>query len=281
MKRILLSIQLVFILILPLTIPVSANENLPLVVDQAGILTPAELASLEVKVQNIRNEYEMDVVILTIDSLDGQSPQAYADNYYDTHGYGYGEDASGLLFFLAIEDREWYISTFGKAVYVLTDYGIQEIAESSFYFLDNTGYFGLFDAFLMYLPDYMDAYESGTPIDGYADYSGDFYHGTQDEIIYYEEDSAPSIVFSLAIGFIIAAAVVLIMRGSMNTKRPQYNASSYIKTGSFHLDFHQDLFLYSNVSKVRKQQNTSGNGGGSSVHRSSTGHRHGGGGGRF
>lgn len=282
MKRKVIFMILILVFAATVVFPVSASETLPLIVDNAGILDPAENASLEAKAQNFRSEYELDVVILTIDSLDGQSAQAYADNYYDSLGYGYGDDASGLLFLMSMEDREWYISTSGKAVYALTDYGIQELADSSFCFLDSTGYFGVFNAFFMYLPEYLDAYEAGTPIDGYADHSEDSYHGTPDAVVFYEEEYTPSIFLSLVIGILVAGTVILIMRGSMNTRRRLHGASGYMKSGSFRLRSHQDLFLYSNVSKVRHQQgNSTNSGGGSSVHRGSGGRRHGGGGGRF
>ena len=51
--------------------------------------------------------------------------------------------------------------------------------------------------------------------------------------------------------------------------------------GSWKLTQHRDLFLYSNVSKVRKQDPPKNSGGGSSVHRSTSGRSHGGGGGKF
>lgn len=281
MKRILFSLFLSVMLILTLSLVVSAAVGLPMVVDNADLLDPAEESSLEEKAQELRSQYEMDIVILTVDSLNGKTAQDYADDYYDENGYGYDENGSGVLFLLAMAEREWYISTCGEAIYALTDYGIQQLGETAFSYLYGDDFEPVFDAFLTVLPEYLDAHEVGAPVDGYADDSEDYYHGEQDTVVYYEEEYSPSIFLSLVIGVIAAAVVSLIMRSSMNTKRKQYNASSYMKNESFHLKRHQDLFLYSNVSKVRRQQNNSSSGGGSSVHRSSGGRRHGGGGGRF
>ena len=61
----------------------------------------------------------------------------------------------------------------------------------------------------------------------------------------------------IGIGIAVAAVVLLVLCSSMNTKHMQYGASEYIKTGTFHLRERQDLFLYSSVSKVRRQQNNS------------------------
>lgn len=281
MKHRSLYIFLAMILIFSLPLGVSATGDLPLIVDNADLLDPSEEAALEEKAFELRSQYEMDIVILTVDSLNGISVQDYADNYYDENGYGYDEDGSGILLVLAMSEREWYISTCGDAIYALTDYGIQELGETAFSYLYGNDFEPVFNAYLTHLPEYLSAYEIGAPVDGHSDYSRDHYHGDQKSVVYYEEEHSPSIFVSLVIGAITAAVVILIMRSSMNTKRRQYNASTYMQSDSFHLKRHQDLFLYSNVSKVRRQQNNSGGGSGSSVHRSSGGRHHGGGGGRF
>lgn len=280
MKHRIIPMILVVILLFSLPLSVSASESLPMVIDNADLLDNSEEAALETKAQELRSKYEMDIVILTVTSLEGKSAQAYADDYYDNNGYGYGNDENGLLFLLAMEEREWYISTYGEAIYTFTDYGIQTLGESVFSYLQEDNYATVFNAYLAFLPEYFHAYDAGAAVDGYAAYSGAYYHGEQDTVVYYENDHTPSFLLSLVIGMIAAAIVILIMRSSMNTKRKQRSASSYLKAGSFRLRHHQDLFLYSNVSKVRRQQNNS-SGGGSSVHRSSSGRRHGGRGGKF
>jgi uncharacterized protein len=118
-------------------------------------------------------------------------------------------------------------------------------------------------------------------VDGFADYTDDYYHGDQEEILYYEEESAPSLLLSLLCGMVISGIVILIMRFSMNTKRQQRCATAYMVDGSWNLTQHRDMFLYSNVTKTRKQEPSENKGGGSSVHRSSSGRSHGGGGGKF
>lgn len=282
MSRKLIPFALCLFFLIALILPVSAASNLPMVVDNAGLLTNDEILLLEEKAMGLRAEYETDIVILTVESLEYKTAQNYADDYFDESGYGYGNLESGVLLLISMEERDWYISTSGEMIYALTDYGIQQLGESILWYLSEGEYFDAFETYLNEMPYYLDALAEGTPIDGYADFSGDFYHEKNGETVYYEQDTSPNFVVSLLIGIITATVTVLIMRGSMNTKRTQHSASGYLKAGSFRLKRRQDLFLYSNVSKVRRQQNnTSGGGGGSSVHRSSGGHRHGGGGGKF
>lgn len=270
------SLLLAVLLLSCLVLSASANGG-RYIIDEAGLLYPEEAATLEDMAAALSASYGINAVILTVDSLGSVTAQDYADDYYDTNGYS--ED--GVLFLLAMEEREWYISTCGTVIYALTDYGIQQLGEGILPYL-SSGYW--YDGFCFYLesiPYYLDAYLSGDPADGYADYSGDYYHGQQDELVYYPRDNQPSFLLALIIGLTIGGITVLIMRSTMNTKRAQRGASVYLKDGSWNLHTHQDIFLYSNVTRTRRQQNTSGRGGGSSVHRSSGGRSHGGGGGRF
>lgn len=281
MKRKILSLLLSLLLVLCISLPAAAAEQPRYIIDGAELLTSDEEQILEEKALSLRADYKMDVVILTVPSLDGSTPQNYADDYFDDYGYGYGEDYSGILLLLSMEERDWYISTSGDAIYALTDYGTQSSMEIPLSYLGDGDYYGGFCAWLDGLPAYLNSSENGTPIDGYADYSGDYYHADNEETVYYGETSSPSIFLSLVIGVAAAAIVIVCMRFSMNTKRPQSGASNYLDEGSYHLYTRQDIFLYSNVSKVARPKENSSSGGGSSVHRSSSGRRHGGGGGKF
>ena len=281
MKRKLLSGLLCLLLLSSLVLNVSAADNQVLVIDNAGLLSSDEVSSLETLAKTMTEAYRMDIVLLTVETTGYRSVQDYADDFYEDNGYGQGSFNSGILFLLDMEEREWYISTCGDAIYAVTDYGVQQLGEAALDYLSAGNYYDAFLAYLAELQMYLDAYQLGAPIDGYADYSGDYYHGQREENIYYEEDSSPSLLLSLIIGFVAAAVSVGIMRASMNTKRSQRGAAEYMKPGSYHLIKHQDLFLYSNITKTRRQENKPSSGGGSSVHRSSGGRRHGGGGGKF
>lgn len=282
MKRTILCLILSLTLLIPSSLICSASESLPAIVDQAALLDSTQESALETKAQELRAQLELDIVILTVDSLNGYSAQDHADDFFDSNGYGYNGTDDGLLLLLAMEEREWYISTSGKAIYALTDYGIQELGELTVSSFAN-GYDTGFDVFLSCLPEYFRAYEEGSPVDGWADYSEDYYHGDRESVVYYEEEPSPNLILSLAVGLLVGGVALLIMRSTMNTKRRRNGACDYMKSGTYYLHTHRDLFLYSNVSKVRRQQNTSSGsrGGGSSVHRSSGGRSHGGGGGRF
>ena len=274
---------LISLVLLAAVLPCSyADELPPMVVDGADLLSDAEEQALTSQALDIREAYKEDVIIVTTSSLSGQSPQEFADDFFDKNGYGYGSNRSGVLFLISMGEREWYISTSGDAIYALTDYGIQQLGNVALENgLSSGEYYRAFAAFLEELPEYFKALGKGTPIDGYADYSGSYYHGDREDVVYYEEESSPSILLSMCVGLVIAAVALLIMRAGMNTRRRQPNASSYLKNGSLDIHTLQDMFLYSSVTKTRRAESSSNRGGGSSIHTSSSGSSHGGGGGKF
>ena len=278
MKR-MISAALCLLLLISGIQTVSA-DTLPHVVDFADLISDWEQESLEETIASIRENCALDVVILTVNSLEGKSAQTYADDYYDENPYGYGDDRSGLLLLIAMDTREWYISTCGEAIYIFTDYGLEQMAENFLPDLSYGDYYGAFQRFLADIPEYHRLYELGSPIDGYA--PPDAYEPEYgDEIVYLpKQEPSPAMKFliAFAIGIIVAAGAIAIMRSSMNTAKPQKNAVNYIQSGSYRLHTRRDMYLYSRVTKTAKPQNNGS--GGSSVHRSGGG-SHGGRGGKF
>ena len=75
----------IFALILwvSLAVPAVAAERLPRLVDHANLLTASEERTLLNNLDEISTRQNMDVVIVTVDTLEGKSPQDYADDFYD------------------------------------------------------------------------------------------------------------------------------------------------------------------------------------------------------
>jgi len=285
MKRITI---LILSVVLVLSFPLHAFASEPKIVDDAGLLSDNEVHLLEEKTRNLSNSYDMDVVIVTANSLNGKTSEAYADDYFDDNGYGIGSDYSGVLLLLSTEYKDWAISTCAETIYALTDYGVEAVFSEIAPYLANDQYYQAFDVYLDALEPYFIAYHSGAPLDGEVhkyEGPGSYESATQEDILRYPEKNASwylkKFMISLAIGAVIALIVLLIMRANMNTARRQHGAGTYMRSGSYHLNLHLDLFLYSQVRKVRRQTESSGSSGGSSVHRSSSGRSHGGGHGKF
>ncbi len=243
MKKHLLLIVLCALLICNLAVPAQGAAQSVEITDLAELMTGAEEAALEIAAAELSRQYNLHIVILTTNTLEGKSPQEYADDYYDL---SCGEDSDGILFLLSMEDRDWYISTCGRAMELYTDREVYVFMDVILSYFSDGDYYDGFAAWLEDLPYYLDAEEP---------------------------EPEPSIWICLGAGLLVAVIVILIMRSGMNTKRKQQSARHYLVPETYHLRTQQDFFLYSNVTKTaRPKDNDSSSGGGRS---------HGGGGGKF
>lgn len=279
MKRI-LSLILCLLLICALTVTAAASE-LPLVNDFAGLLNESEIETLNQMAVDIQNAYGMDAVVLTVDSMDGQDAQSYADDYYDHNGYS----ENGVLMLLAMEEREYYITTSGEAIYALTDYALYQMEEDFLNELSDGAYFDAFHSYLWDVDYYVSQYLENGAVDGYIPEEDRYTNHT--DVVYsdvddmtYEDLKEGAWLISFGVGLVIGGIGLLILRIGMNTKRKQHAAEEYMNTDSYRMTKQDDIFLYSRVTKKRKPE-PSDNNGGSGVHTSSSGRSHGGRGGKF
>lgn len=130
-----------FITIIP---EISVRAYSARVFDKANLLSPNEVSQLEYQVNNAISIMNMDLVVLTINDANGKTSKEYADDYYDYNGYGIGEDKSGALILIDMDNREIYISTTGKMMEKLTDLDIEAIIVSGHSNLNAKDYYGCF-----------------------------------------------------------------------------------------------------------------------------------------
>ena len=238
------------------------------VVDMADLLTDDEETVLNDKLDEISVRQNMDVVVATTDDLEGYSVTEYADLLYEQLNFGYGENRDGLMLLISIEDSDWYISTCGYGITAFTDAGIQYVGGQMLDSLADGDYAEAFRIYAACCDDLIDQARAGHPFD---------------------EDDVPRKPMSLivplvciVIGAALGIAVVQGMKAQLKSVRKEKSAANYVRPGSMNLTGKQDLFLYSNVNRVKREtKSSSSDGGGSSTHRSSSGTTHGGGGGKF
>ena len=262
MKKKILILLFVLIFVFPFSLCVQAESVPSRLIDNADLLTQSEEAALLSTLNEISERQKLDIVVLTVESLNGKSPRKYADDYYDYNGYAF----DGVLLLVAMESRDVYISTSGYGINAFTDAGITRIINIIEDDLGEADYIGAFHTFASLCDDYVTKAKSGTPYD-----TGNFPKS--------DYDFLKSLLISLVIGLVIALIVTGIMASKLKSVRFRYGASDYMKKDSFALTNSRDIYLYRNVTRRLKPQNDSS--GGSSTHRSSSGRSHGGGGGKF
>lgn len=244
------------------TISAGAVSDFPRVLDEADLLSQSEEDSLLGKLDDISEEYECDVVVVTLDDLDGYySAQSAADDIFDYQGYGYGSRDSGILLLISIEGGDWAISTYGKGIDVFTDKRLNHMKNEFKPYLKNNEFYDAFDCFADLCEDYLIKSENGSSAVGFSSLEWYF------------------IPVSIAIGAIIALITAFAMRASLTSVRPQKSAASYVRPNSMKITNQRENFLYNNVTRVKIESSSSS--GGSSTHHSSSGRSHGGASGKF
>ena len=235
--------------------------------DFADLLDADQEEELETKLDQISEDYDCDVVIDIEESIDGAEPMDYADDFFDYNDYGMGSDKSGILLLLTMEERKWWISTHGEAIQIFTDAGQEYISDQFVSCLSDGDYYEGFTKFADLCEEFIVQAQNGEPYD-----TGNL-----------PEETLPfyiTFLIALAIGFVIALIISVVMRSGMKTVHMKPNAADYMKSGSLHINRSRDMFLYHHISRTAKPKNDS-SGGGSSTHTSSSGETHGGSGGSF
>ena len=239
--------------------------------DSAQLLTEDEDNELEASLEELSVRQSFDVVIATIDSLDGEgytSMEEYADDLYDYCQFGYGANRDGVLLLISKGDRKWHISTCGYGITAFTDAGIQYLGQQMTPDMADGDYATAFRTFIRWTDAYVTAAREGHPYDV--------------NNMPHEPLSMMYLGLALVIGLVTALIVTGVMKSQLKSVAPQPDASSYVRQGSMRLTNQRDHFLYRDVHRTeRPKASDSSDSGGSSTHTSSSGTTHGGGGGSF
>lgn len=251
---------------------IGASET-AFVVDDAELLNDSEEADLTRLAADVSKRQNCDVIILTVRSLDGKTPDAYADNFFEINERGYGSNRSGILFLLSMEERDWCIYRRGDDVrqaisFDGTDY-LWTKCGSDF---SNGAYASGFRRFLQAADTMLSAYH-GTLSDAELNaFQNDFnaFLASRNDDPSRSSTQRPSIgkttVIALVIGFLLAFLFSGSLRSQLKSVRMKYSASSYRRPDSMHLNQNRDVYLYANTTSRVIETQRSGGGPGSSPH---------------
>ena len=248
---------------------VTTGVSQPRLVDMADLLTENEETALLSKLDEISERQQFDIVILTENSIGDNTPEEYADDYYDYNGYGYGTDYDGVLLLVSMEYRDLHISTCGYGIEAFTDYGMERMTEQFSPYLSDGDYAEAFDVFADLCDEYISLAKEGTPVDAGSD-------NIPKAPFNFAVAAVGSVLAGLLVGFIATGA----MKKQLKTVEFQRTSKEYIVPGSMRTTYARDIFLYNEIFRTEKPQESDDDGddddGGSSVHVSSSGRTHGG-----
>lgn len=250
-------------------VTVSAVGDLPRLVDMADLLSDSEEAALAEMLDEVSERQQVDIVVVTADSLEGKSATQYADDFYDDYGYGFGDGRDGILFLVSMGERDWCLSTTGFGITAFTDAGQAYMSELFLPDLSEGDYAAAFVTFVQLCDDFITQADSGAPYDVGNLPQEPYAFGMW-------------LAISFGVAFVIALIATGVMKGQLHSVSSQSRADSYIRDGSMQLTKNNDLFLYRHIERREKpKDNSSDSPGGSSTHTSSSGTTHGGSGGKF
>ena len=250
------------IMMFVLTLGVCAESEYYRLQDIAEILTESENAEILAKLDEVSQRQGVDIVILTVDAPEeGLTVEEDATEWYEYLEF----DKDGVMLYISLEDRDWYVLTSGFGIKAITDAGIDYISEKFLDALSDGNYSGAFNAFIKYTDEFITQAKTGKPYDV----------GNMPKEPY---SLGMSLVISLVIGFIVSAIITGVWKGQLKSVALQSRAASYMKKDSLCIEDSRDFFLYRTLDRVEKQRDS---GGGSSTHTSSSGNTFGGKGGKF
>lgn len=232
---------------------VQVDRELPLVVDNADLLTDEEEKALVEKCDAFTAEFLAEIAIVTVTDLDGKSAEAYADDFYDYNGYGYGENDDGLLVIYlpgAEGERKIHITTRGIANEQISDDEIDLMLDAVIPYLINEEYAEAFSVFI----DEADGAIAPMP-------------------------AVVWLLICLAGGVVVGILVTNMMAAGNYSVRKNKDAANYVRQGTLMITSSNDMFVTSRVTSTPKPQKSSSSSG--SSHTSSSGRSHGGGGRSF
>ncbi|MGP1434165.1 MAG: TPM domain-containing protein [Catonella sp.] len=245
----------------------SGEKSLRLI-DNADVLTDEEEASLSEKLDEISERQKVDVVILTVQNeTDKNNIKMYAADYYDYNGYGFGENADGIILAMDYGSRAWGIVTTGKGMNIFTDAGQEYMTDKFIHYISDGDTYKGFETYADLCDKFIEQYVT----------TGEAY-----DVDHLPKDRNMLFVIGGAVipALILAAIVCSVLTSQLKTVIEQHKADNYAVKESFYVRDAMDLFLYKNVTKSKIEKSSSSSGGSSSF-TGSSGRSHGGSSGSF
>jgi len=222
--------------------------------DLAGVLTGMQRETLELRLEDIRERQNVDIVVAVVESLEGKDIESYSEEFFDVYGYGIGPDQDGIVLLLSMEEREWVITANGYGNVAINDDAREYIAELMVAELRNEDYSYAFTVFIEKCDELLTQAKAGN---------------------IYEKPEPPfeigkNLLISFGIALVIALIVVSSMKGKLKSVKKQDAAADDVKSGSLNLTQAHERFLYHTVSRTAIPKNTSSDSSGRSSSGSSS-----------
>jgi uncharacterized protein len=226
--------------------------------DEAELLTPDEENKLMEEINRVSSKREMDIIIVTTKDVKGKTWVKYADDFYDTHDFGYDKShGNGILLLISMDTKSTqgrgaWISSSGEVMKYFNDSRCQSIFEDIKPDLKKYAFYEACNKFISYSEDYM-GLETSVPV-----------------FLTFRS-------VQIGIALLISVMILAFMLYRFRYGKP-IDSNTYLESNSVKMNLSSDEFISKHTSVVK---NSSGGNGGGGGHSSDGGFSHSGGGGSF
>ena len=211
------------------------------VYDEADLLSDTEENELAIKLLTISDQYDAEVVVVTVSEMSGSDMDSYTEYVYDSRNYGYGERRDGVMLLLCMETRDYRILGNGYAGEAIGYEEGEAIGEAIVSNMSAGYYAEAFEEFADQTEYYLNGYLNGFPF-----------------------DVVDHLTTSLIVGIIAGLIVAFVLKGQLKTVRRQNQANVYTKKGSLQITNRVEFFLYRDVKRFKKESDSKSSKSGSS-----------------
>lgn len=106
----------VLLMILCLMFSAVAHAEPWRVFDNAGLFTEEDIVVIEEAIFTFQRATNIDFAVLTTDDYLGGETKAISDYFYDVMNFGFGSQASGMLFYIDMNRRVPCVTTSGDMI---------------------------------------------------------------------------------------------------------------------------------------------------------------------
>ena len=220
--------------------------------DNAGILKTEEKAALEKMMEDIASAYNFGLIILIEKSIGTAEAAAYSAKFLDSMGLD-GYEWDGCIFLQSAEGRDYDITASGRGSKILNNTAFNKLEKDVVTHLHQDDYYGAYVSFINNWKEFLVLESQGR---SYNFLRPPVTHAVLTGSVW---------LLGLLVGFFTVRG----MKAKMNTALPKTEADTYIIPDSLVITNQQDRFLYSTVTKTRRQSSSSSGSRSSSGGRSS------------
>ncbi len=233
MKKRFLSLLAMLVLTLCYTVPVWADDAMPLILDGYALFDDAVNTALEQRAQAASAGHDCNIYFVTTDNIGDDTAREYAKWVYTNYDLGYGDERSGILFLIALDSRDYVTITYGGGVIAFTDYRIGQIEDEIVPMLSDGNYQQAAETYIDRCGETLDYYETeGEPI-GAPDNSGWI-----------------KALIVILVPLAAAGIVCTIFYAQMKTAHTQSHAGAYMPESGFTLHANQDIYTHTTETRT-------------------------------